>query len=259
MRGIAESVRLNAVLTMHRGRRPAADHRHRRRRPRREQRRLRAELRVQGGNQPVLRRPLRSRARLLRADRLRGLGQHRRGDQATKPELPEDPVRRLAIAGVLYLHRHPARLGRRPDRRARRLERPARPGRRAGPARRRPEVFAAITLFALANGALINMIMASRLVYGMSEEGIVPGFFGRVLQGRRTPITAIVFTTRARADPRLDRAIWPTSPTRPCCCCWSPSPRSTSRCSSCARTRSTTTTSTAPVFAPILAAIVSSS
>ena len=58
-----------------------------------------------------------------------------------------------------------------------------------------PKVFAAITLFALANGALINMIMASRLVYGMSEEGIVPGFFGRVLPGRRTPVTAIVFTT----------------------------------------------------------------
>ncbi|MEZ5073929.1 MAG: APC family permease [Solirubrobacterales bacterium] len=58
-----------------------------------------------------------------------------------------------------------------------------------------PKVFAAITLAALANGALINMVMASRLVYGMAEEGIVPGFFGRVLSGRRTPITAIVFTT----------------------------------------------------------------
>lgn len=64
-----------------------------------------------------------------------------------------------------------------------------------GPLAVDPEVFAAITLFALANGALINMIMASRIVYGMSEEGIVPGFFGRVLTGRRTPITAIVFTT----------------------------------------------------------------
>ena len=64
-----------------------------------------------------------------------------------------------------------------------------------GPLGVSPDVFAAITLFALANGALINMIMASRLVYGMSEEGIVPSFFGRVLQGRRTPITAIVFTT----------------------------------------------------------------
>ncbi|MEO7198235.1 MAG: APC family permease [Solirubrobacterales bacterium] len=64
-----------------------------------------------------------------------------------------------------------------------------------GPLGVSPNVFAAITLFALSNGALINMIMASRLVYGMAEEGIVPGFFSRVLQGRRTPITAIVFTT----------------------------------------------------------------
>lgn len=64
-----------------------------------------------------------------------------------------------------------------------------------GPLGLDPKVFAAITLFALANGALINMIMASRLVYGMSEEGIVPDFFGRILSGRRTPITAIVFTT----------------------------------------------------------------
>jgi amino acid transporter len=65
----------------------------------------------------------------------------------------------------------------------------------SGPLGVDPKVFAAITLFALANGALINMIMASRLVYGMSEEGIVPTFFGRILPGRRTPVTAIVFTT----------------------------------------------------------------
>ncbi len=64
-----------------------------------------------------------------------------------------------------------------------------------GPLGLDPKVFAAITLFALANGALINMIMASRLVYGMAEEGILPGFFGRILSGRRTPITAIAFTT----------------------------------------------------------------
>jgi amino acid transporter len=57
------------------------------------------------------------------------------------------------------------------------------------------EVFSAIALFALANGALINMIMASRLVYGMSDQGIVPRLFSRVLPGRRTPWAAIVFTT----------------------------------------------------------------
>ena len=57
------------------------------------------------------------------------------------------------------------------------------------------KLFAGITLFALANGALINMIMASRLVYGMANEGVVTRAFGRVLPGRRTPWVAIAFTT----------------------------------------------------------------
>ena len=37
--------------------------------------------------------------------------------------------------------------------------------------------------------------MASRLVYGMSNEGIVARLFGRVLPHRRTPWVAIIFTT----------------------------------------------------------------
>jgi basic amino acid/polyamine antiporter, APA family len=57
------------------------------------------------------------------------------------------------------------------------------------------DVFSVIALFALANGALINMIMASRIVYGMSREGIVAPAFGRVSKTRRTPWVAIVFTT----------------------------------------------------------------
>lgn len=57
------------------------------------------------------------------------------------------------------------------------------------------EVFSVIALFALANGALINMIMASRIVYGMSREGIVAPTFGRVSKTRRTPYVAIAFTT----------------------------------------------------------------
>jgi len=39
------------------------------------------------------------------------------------------------------------------------------------------------------------MIMASRLVYGMSREGIVPRLLGRVHPGRRTPWVAILFTS----------------------------------------------------------------
>jgi amino acid transporter len=57
------------------------------------------------------------------------------------------------------------------------------------------EVFAAIALFALANGALINMVMASRLVYGMAQQRILPPVLGRVLPGRRTPWAAIAVTT----------------------------------------------------------------
>jgi APA family basic amino acid/polyamine antiporter len=57
------------------------------------------------------------------------------------------------------------------------------------------EVFSAIALFALANGALINMIMASRIVYGMSRQGIVAPVFGRVHRVRQTPVIAIVATT----------------------------------------------------------------
>jgi amino acid transporter len=56
-------------------------------------------------------------------------------------------------------------------------------------------IFAFITMFAVANTALINMLMASRLLYGMGREGVLPEAFGRVHAGRRTPYVAIAFTT----------------------------------------------------------------
>jgi basic amino acid/polyamine antiporter, APA family len=56
-------------------------------------------------------------------------------------------------------------------------------------------VFAAITLFAVTNTALINMMMASRLLYGMANEKIIPNVFGRVHPNRRTPWFAIVVTS----------------------------------------------------------------
>jgi basic amino acid/polyamine antiporter, APA family len=62
-----------------------------------------------------------------------------------------------------------------------------------GPLAMNTKVFSAIALFALTNGALINMIMASRLVYGMAAQGIVPRGLGRVHEQRRTPWVAIVF------------------------------------------------------------------
>lgn len=57
------------------------------------------------------------------------------------------------------------------------------------------EVFGFITMFAVANSALINMLMASRLVYGMSREHVLPPVFGRVHPKRRTPYLAIALTT----------------------------------------------------------------
>lgn len=57
------------------------------------------------------------------------------------------------------------------------------------------KLFSLIALVALINGALINMIMASRLVYGMAEERVMPSVFGRVQPERQTPWVAIVFTT----------------------------------------------------------------
>ncbi|HEX2841201.1 APC family permease [Hyphomicrobium sp.] len=56
-------------------------------------------------------------------------------------------------------------------------------------------IFGFITMFAVANSALLNMLMASRLIYGMSREHVLPPVFGKVHAVRRTPFIAIAFTT----------------------------------------------------------------
>ena len=57
------------------------------------------------------------------------------------------------------------------------------------------DIFPLIAMFAVANSALINMMMASRLLYGMAKQQVLPPVLGRVLEGRRTPWVAILFTT----------------------------------------------------------------
>ncbi|GHD39421.1 APC family permease [Mycetocola manganoxydans] len=52
-----------------------------------------------------------------------------------------------------------------------------------------------ISMFAVANTALINMMMASRLLYGMSRQQVLPPFLARVAPRRRTPWAAILFTS----------------------------------------------------------------
>ncbi|MFC8197144.1 APC family permease [Streptomyces sp. NPDC060006] len=57
------------------------------------------------------------------------------------------------------------------------------------------ELFALIALFAVTNSALINIMMASRLCYGMANERILPRAMSRVLPRRRTPVVGIAFVT----------------------------------------------------------------
>jgi amino acid transporter len=48
-----------------------------------------------------------------------------------------------------------------------------------------------ITIFAVGNTALLNYIMGSRLLYGMSNQGLVPRVLGKVHPKRHTPHVAV--------------------------------------------------------------------
>lgn len=52
--------------------------------------------------------------------------------------------------------------------------------------------FAFIAMMAIGNTALINLIMASRLMYGMSHEQLLPKFFRQVHNTRKTPWLAAI-------------------------------------------------------------------
>lgn len=56
-------------------------------------------------------------------------------------------------------------------------------------------LFSLIALLAVSNGALLFSIAASRLLYGMGREGLLPPVFSKLLPGRRTPPVAIVMVT----------------------------------------------------------------
>lgn len=53
-------------------------------------------------------------------------------------------------------------------------------------------LFSFIALFAMANTALLNFVMGSRLLYGMAEEKIAPAFLMKIHPSRRTPYLAII-------------------------------------------------------------------
>ncbi|AZI56831.1 amino acid permease [Nakamurella antarctica] len=58
-------------------------------------------------------------------------------------------------------------------------------------------LFGLVALIAVANGALLTMIMASRLTFGMAEQSLLPRTLGKVLPHRKTPWVAIIVTTVA--------------------------------------------------------------
>jgi amino acid transporter len=56
-------------------------------------------------------------------------------------------------------------------------------------------VIAAMASIAMVNGILVQIVMASRVLYGMAGEGMMPGLLGRVHPRRQTPVTAIILFT----------------------------------------------------------------
>lgn len=55
-----------------------------------------------------------------------------------------------------------------------------------------PTLIAVIGLFAVVNGALIQIIMAARMLYGMGRAGWIPGMFAQVGMRTGTPVVATV-------------------------------------------------------------------
>ena len=51
---------------------------------------------------------------------------------------------------------------------------------------------AAIAAVAMVNGILVQIVMASRVFYGMAREGLAPAWFGAIDPWRRTPRNAII-------------------------------------------------------------------
>jgi amino acid transporter len=54
-------------------------------------------------------------------------------------------------------------------------------------------IISLISLVAILNGALVQIVMGSRVLYGMAKKGVAPRFFKTVHPKTRTPIIATVF------------------------------------------------------------------
>ena len=187
-RGIKESVELQRRLHADRARRPGARRPDRLRVPVRRRRRPGARARVQGGRGPLL---LIVAGASIAFYALIGFEDAVNVAEETKDSthtFPRTLFLGLGIAGAIYLLVTIVAGMAVPADTAGRVRRPAARGRHPGPAALNTKVFSAIALFALINGCLLNLVMASRLMYGMAREGVVPG---RARQGARRPQDAV--------------------------------------------------------------------
>ena len=57
------------------------------------------------------------------------------------------------------------------------------------------KLFPFLAVFAVANTALINMLMASRLLYGLAHQDVLPRVLGKVSPNTRSPYAGILFST----------------------------------------------------------------
>ena len=137
-------------------------------------------------------------ARVLRDGRLRGLGQHGRGVQGPARDFPRTMLTGLGITGVVYVLVSISAVALVPvgnladEAKGSALTQVVAAG---APDLPFDTIFPFIGMFAVANSALINMLMASRLLYGLANQDVLPRSLGKVHPVRRTPWVSIVFTT----------------------------------------------------------------
>ena len=58
-----------------------------------------------------------------------------------------------------------------------------------------PAVISLVSIFAILNGALVQIIMATRILYGLTKQGLLPAAIGRVHPATRTPLMATALIT----------------------------------------------------------------
>jgi basic amino acid/polyamine antiporter, APA family len=62
-----------------------------------------------------------------------------------------------------------------------------------------PAPISVVAAIAMVNGILVQIVMASRVLYGMATDGMLPAWLGKIAPRRQTPIRATLLVTAAIA------------------------------------------------------------